>query len=417
MCRPSDDTRRPRAATKTASRRQLGEPGRGLGASDGGETASPGADWGLRMRSARARARVTAHGYLARAGWAVLSFAVALTSGVLTGVRGLDGATSAPWMRSLILLGALACLAAVTWRTSRTLARIADEREALSGPLLRRKVVGTPRRWAMWIATLSTACVVSYLLNEHRPSAPTLSDLLPARALDVVVVVVAVRLMAPYICDLAAGLRTRTWPWSRAVRSGRPIREDDDVIGAISRMSPPLLLAMFLVLTMFIVTYIVGVYEPAKLLGGFGVLGLFGAGLLAAPALLRAQGAAVEPAWRLRWYDAQRAAVVSVRVFIVYTHRIIVVGQVSVLGVTLGAVTSGSYRAWVAAGKLTSVGIAAAMLGFVLARMLWTWAPHPPDQGPICTDVLASREHELTRLAGWALVFGSLCSLVAVLTS
>ncbi len=187
------------------------------------------------------------------------------------------------------------------------------------------------------------------------------------------------------------------------------------MIGAISRMSPPLLLAMFLALTMFIVTYIVGVYEPAKLLGGFGVLGLFGAGLLAAPALLRAQGAAVETAWRLRWYDAQRGAVVRLRVFIVYTHRTIVVAQVAVLGVALGAVTSGSYRTWVAAAKLILVAIVAAMLGFALARMLWVWASHPPDEGPICTDVLASREHELTRLAGWALVFGSVCSLAAVL--
>jgi hypothetical protein len=38
--------------------------------------------------------------------------------------------------------------------------------------------------------------------------------------------------------------------------------------------------------------------------------------------------------------------------------------------------------------------------------------PNPPDKGPICTDVLASREHEL---AGWALAFGGVCSLTAVL--
>jgi hypothetical protein len=134
-------------------------------------------------------------------------------------------------------------------------------------------------------------------------------------------------------------------------------------------------------------------------------------------ALLRAQGAAVEPVWRLRWYDAQRGAVVRLRVFIVYAHRIIVVAQVAMLGVALGAVTSASYRVWVATARLTVVAIVAAMLGFVLARMLWMWAPHPPDEGPICTDVLASRRHELMRLAGWALVFGSVCSLAAVLIS
>jgi hypothetical protein len=236
-------------------------------------------------------------------------------------------------MRSVVLLGALACLAAVTWGASRTLARIADEREASSGPLLRKKAVGPPRRWAMWMATLSTACVASYLLNEHRPAAPTLADLLPARVLDVIVVAVGVGLLRPYIGDLSAGRRTRTWPWSGAVPSGRDIRDDDDVIGAISRMSPPLLFAMSLGLMMFIATYIVGMYEPSKLLGGFGVLGLFGAGLLAAPALLRAQGESIEPAWRSRWYQAQRSAVARLRVFVVCTHRIVVVAQVAVLGV------------------------------------------------------------------------------------
>jgi hypothetical protein len=329
-------------------------------------------------------------------------------------MRHLDGAQVAPWTRSLVLLGALACLTVVTWGVSRTLARI-TEREASSGPLLRKKAMGPPRRWAMWMSTLYTACVVSYLLNEHRPTTPMLADLLPARAFDVVVVVLGAGLVMPYICDLSAGGHTRTWPWSEAVPSGRHIREDDDVIGAISRMSPPLMFAMCLALMMFIVTYIVGVYEPAKLLSGFGVLGLFGAGLLAAPALLRVQGESLEPAWRLRWYEAQRSAVVRLRVLIVYAHRIIVVAQVAMLGVVLGAATTGSYRASVAADKLTLAAIIAGVLGFALSHMLWMWAPHPPDEGPICTDVLALHERELMRFAGWALVVGSLCSLVAVL--
>jgi hypothetical protein len=296
-----------------------------------------------------------------------------------------------------------------------TLARIADEREAWSGPLLRKKAVGPPRRWAIWMATLSTACVVSYLLNEHRPAAATLADLLPARVLDVIVVAVGVGLLSLYLGDLSAGRGTRIWPWSGAVPSDRDVRDDDDVIGAISRMSPPLLFAMSLVLMMFIATYIVGVYEPSKLLGGFGVLGLFGAGLLAAPALLRAQGESVEPAWRSRWYEVQRSAVARLRVFVVCTHRIIVVAQIAVLGIVLGASTSGNYRASATAGKLTLTAILVAMLGLVLSRILWVWAPHPQGEGPICTDALASREHELMRLAGWALVVGSLCSLVAVL--
>jgi hypothetical protein len=326
-----------------------------------------------------------------------MSVVIACASGVLTGLRGLDRLAVAPWVRSVILLGALTCLAAVAWLVSRTLEKTADEKEASSGPLLRKKVVGPPRRWAIWISTLSTACVVSYLLNEHRPATSTLVDLLPANVLD-----------------LAASARTRTWPWSWPAQSDRPIREDDDVIGAISRMSPPLLLAMCLALTMFVATYFVGVYEPTKLLGGFGVLGLFAAGLLAAPALLRVQGAAMEPVWRQRGFDAQRHALARMRVFVVRAHRILVVVQVVLLGVALGTMTSGSVRA-VPPSRLSFAAIIAGIVGFVLARMLWRWTPNSTDEGPICTDVLASREHQLMELAGWALVIGSICSLTAVL--
>jgi hypothetical protein len=343
-----------------------------------------------------------------------MSVVIACASGVLTGLRGLDRLAVAPWVRSVILLGALTCLAAVAWLVSRTLEKTADEKEASSGPLLRKKVVGPPRRWAIWISTLSTACVVSYLLNEHRPATSTLVDLLPANVLDVAVVIVGIGLVRPYVRDLAASARTRTWPWSWPAQSDRPIREDDDVIGAISRMSPPLLLAMCLALTMFVATYFVGVYEPTKLLGGFGVLGLFAAGLLAAPALLRVQGAAMEPVWRQRGFDAQRHALARMRVFVVRAHRILVVVQVVLLGVALGTMTSGSVRA-VPPSRLSFAAIIAGIVGFVLARMLWRWTPNSTDEGPICTDVLASREHQLMELAGWALVIGSICSLTAVL--
>jgi hypothetical protein len=173
---------------------------------------------------------------------------------------------------------------------------------------------------------------------------------------------------------------------------------------------------MCLALTMFVATYVVGVYEPTKLLGGFGVLGLFTAGLLAAPALLRVQGAAIEPVWRQRGFDTQRHAVARMRVFVVHTHRILVVVQVVLLGFTLGAMTSGSVRA-VPLGRLSFIAIIVGIVGFVLARMLWQWAPSSADEGPICTDVLASREHQLMKLAGWALVIGSICSLAAVLFS
>jgi hypothetical protein len=355
--------------------------------------------------------------YLARSGWVVLSFVITTASGVFTGLRSFDHLAGGSLVRSAIVLGALCCLAAVTRGVSNTIEKTLDDKEAvLCRSLLRKGVVGPRRRWATWVSGLSTACVVAYLLNEHRPATPTLADLLPARVFDVVVAVLGVSLITPYVYDLAVGQRQRLLPWSRAVSVDRPIRDDDDVMGALSRMSPPLLVAMFLVLAMFVATYAVGVYEPIKLLGGLGVIGLFTAGLLAAPALLLVQGTAIEPTWRVRFFDAQRQAVASLRGLVVYAHRIIVVTQVVWLGVTLGAITAGSRRA--ALPHVLSGGvIVAVIVGFVLARILWQWDPNPEDNEPIYTSVLASREHKLIRLAGWALAFGGVCSLVAVLIS
>lgn len=286
----------------------------------------------------------------------------------------------------------------------------------MGGRLLRKQVAGSRRRWAIWISGLSMACVVAYLLNEHRPAVPTLIDLLPARAFDVVVAILGVSLITPYIYDLVVGQRLRLLPWSRAVSVSRPIRDDDDVMGELSRMSPPLLVAIFLVFAMFVATYAVGVYEPIKLLGGLGVVGLFTAGLCAAPALLSVQGAAIEPTWRVHFFDAQRRVVAKLRRFVVCAHRSIVVTQVVWLGVTLGAITAGSKQAAVP-HKLSGGVIVAGIVGYALARILWQWDPNPEDDEPIYTSVLASREHKLMRLAGWALAFGSVCSLVAVLIS
>lgn len=391
-----------------APRRQVGGQTRGRGVSDGEDT-SQGVDWRLRVRA-------VAHDALARAGWALLSVVVALACGVLTGLRGLDGATIAPWVRSVVLLASVAALAAVACGASRTVVKIADERERLAEVLLRKDAVGPPRRWAIWIATLSTACVVSYLLNEHRPRvAATLGALLPARILDIVVFVIGIGLVAPYVYDLAEGRSTRTWPWSGSVESNRAIREDVDVIGAISRMSPPLLFAMFLALIMFVTTFVVGTYEPAKLLGGFGLLGFYVAGLFAAPALLLAQEESIGRVWRSRWYESQRRFVARLRVFIVITHGVIVVLQVASMGVVLGAFTSDSYLGPGRISTLTLVAIVVAMLGFVLSHALWLWRPDQPEKQPICADALGSYHHDLMRIAGLALVFGSVFSLVAVL--
>lgn len=358
--------------------------------------------------------RALAQVYLVRAAWALVSFIVATLSGVLSGLRVLDHMTGAPLLRSTVFLISLGGLAAVSYGVSHTVEKTLNNRESTTGTLLRKKVAGPRARWAIWIATLSAACTASYLLNDHRPAEPTLAALLPAHLLDVVVVALGASLVTP--CILALAKRGKRQPplWPRAGWN-RPVRDDDDIVGAISRMSPPLLAAMFLAVAMFIAIYVVGLHEPKKLLAGFGVLGLFLAGLFAAPSLLRVQDIAIEPQWRLHVFDMQRRIAARVRRFAAHAHRTLVTIQVIWLGLGLGVVTSGNFRvkppAW-----LAPLGVIAGGVGFMLARILWQWDPHPEEQEPISTDALASRESQLLRFAGWALIVGSVCSLVAVLS-
>ena len=118
--------------------------------------------------------------YLARSSWAVLSFIIVATSGIVTGLRSLDHWGGAPLVRSATVLGALCCLAAVTRGVSNTIEKTLDDKEALlCRPLLRKGVIGPRRRWAIWISGLSTGCVLAYLLNEHRPATPTLEIYCP----------------------------------------------------------------------------------------------------------------------------------------------------------------------------------------------------------------------------------------------
>lgn len=377
-----------------------------VAARDGAEPKSTGA---------MARALVMCRQGAARAMWATLSLVVAGACGVLTGLRGLDGTAGAPWIRAGVLLGALVCLAAVAAGVSRTLAKITDREESQSGVLLRKDAIGPYRRWAIWTATVAASCLASYLLNEHRPATPDFADLLPRRAFDLAIVACGIGLIALYVRDVAAGVPTRSWPWSSPARTQRPLREDDDVMGAIGRMSPPLLIAIGLALLMLVATCGIGAYRPEKLLGGFGVLGLFGAGLFAAPTLLRAQGEAMEAMWLKRWYPAQWRFMLALRPAVSRAHKIVVVAQVALLGVALGAIASGSERTVVTSARLVIAALIVAICGSVLARVLWVWAVCPTEDGPICTDVLSSREHDLTMLAGWALAGGSVCSLAAVL--
>jgi hypothetical protein len=371
------------------------------------EAAPPGTapEHPLRALGLRRVARLS----LARIFWSLSSFLVVFIAGVGTGLRRLDG--SAPWVRSGILLSALALLVMLTRAVNTSLAMGMAQREALTQPPLRKKVVGPFRRWAIWLSSASTACATAYLLNEHGPGKPTL---VPARVVNVIVIAAGASLIAPYFVDLYRGSRPRNWPWSRPGLVDHRFRESDDVIGAISRMSPPLLFAMCLAFIMFIAVYTVGIYEPVKLLGGFGVLGLFCAGLLAAPSLLQVQATEIEPMWRARWYEGQRNAARDLRAAVVKTHRVVIVTQVALMGGTLGFVTSGSGRVS-AVARMTMIALVLGVAGFALARALWMWAPSQSDEEPICADALIPRADQLMRLAGWALVGGSLCSLAAVL--
>lgn len=112
--------------------------------------------------------------------------------------------------------------------------------------------------------------------------------------------------------------------------------------------------------------------------------------------------------------EGQRKAAVALRDAVAKTHRVVIVTQVAVMGGALGFVTSGNGQASTA-GRMMMIALVLAVAGFALARALWMWAPSQSDQEPICADALIPRADQLMRLAGWALVGGSLCSLAAVL--
>ncbi len=94
-----------------------------------------------------------------------------------------------------------------------------------------------------------------------------------------------------------------------------------------------------------------------------------------------------------------------------------VVGQVLVWGVALGTLVAGRPRVWDVMAKPTTVAVLIALLGWLLIRMLWTWAPDPLEPKPVDTEAVLARQRELTQLAGYALVAGSVCTLIAVVIS
>jgi hypothetical protein len=269
----------------------------------------------------------------------------------------------------------------------------------------------------MWLATAATACLSAYLLNEHRPAVPALSGLRLARSLDGAVALIGLGIVGPYIADLTRGGKARRWAFSKAIVRPRAVNEDADVVGYLSRLAPPLLFASLLALMMLVTTLALTVRTPAKLLGGFGVINLFVAALLTAPALLRAQAQAVEPIWLSRWYSVQLGLARHLRRAVVTIRAIAAIVQVILFGLALGSVMSGSRRAVIGSGSLVVAAVEVTVGGALLTRVLWAWAPNLIDPEPICTDTLASDERHRMRVAGAALVLGTVCSLAAVLSS
>jgi hypothetical protein len=308
-----------------------------------------------------------------RAFWAGISLLPVSACGVATGAASLDGRPIAPWVRAGIILAVLGAVAAIARKASVMLTDSADAREARSGgPLTRSAAIGPPRRWALWLATVALASVIAYLLNEHRPPAPSLADLRPARVLDVAALL-GLGPLAPFIADLARGGPTRRLPSAAPNRRQRATRPDDDVFGTVMRLSPALLGALLVAVTIYAVTFAVALHQPAKLLGGFGVLGLFVAALLAEPDLLRAPDELMRQAWRSRWYHRQLTAARRLRHALVLLHRLAIPTQAIGLAVAIGTIATGSPPAVTDGSGIAAGTLVIAIVATTVTRVLWYW--------------------------------------------
>jgi hypothetical protein len=334
--------------------------------------------------------------------------------GVVSGASRLDHSQSAPVLRSGLLVAITTVILVGAHLAGQLLTAEARERLRV-GPLLRREHDGPRGRWASWYSIVVLALAIEYLFAEQRPGQPSLagmlSDPLPA-SLALVVLACA----GPFLCALAADMPVASNPFS-VTREAHTIQEDEDVVGAIGRLSPPLLLSLAVVLAMFTATVAVGAYSVTKLIGGLGITALFVAGLLAAPGLLRAPGMAMEPLWLPRGYAIQVGLVVRLRRVVASARRVLLAVEVLSLAVALGSVASGSTSAVRSAGHLVLVAFLTGSTAAVLQRMLWLWAAQPSAAGPVLTDALAGRERQLLTLAGGALLLGACCSLAAVLSA
>jgi hypothetical protein len=351
-----------------------------------------------------------------RSGLVLCSLVPAWSYGVASGSAALDRAAYAPVLRVGLLVTSTLVLAVGAYLAANLLIREADERESVEGLLLRKDARGPAGRWALWYSALAITLVVEYLLAEQRPGTPSMTGVLSEPG-AVVAAALGVGWLWPLLCDLASDRRVRSVPFSRTRGVPRVVREDDDVMGAVGRLSPPLLFAVVFVVAMFLATLVVGAHDVTKLLGGLGVTLLFVAGLLAAPGLLRAPGAMVEPLWLPRGYAMQTMLVARARPLVSIAHRMLAGLEVVAVGIVLGSVGSASSTMSRLAGEAVLLALLTGTTAAALRRLLWVWAPTSSNERPVLTDALDGRERNLLMLAGTALLLGASFSLAAVLSA
>ena len=356
---------------------------------------------------------LVARGALARMALVCFSLFPTLGYGVAAGSVPLDHAQYASFARGGLLVLMVAVLVLGASCCGALLAREADAREAAIGRLLRRKGRGPAGRWAIWYVSLALGLLVEYVLDEQRPGSPSLIGVFH-HPVSVGFGLATVSCAWLPLSDLAHARRVRPLASARGSRP-RVVREDDDVMGAIGRFSPPLLFSLVFVLAMCAATLAAGAHDPRRLLGGLGVMFLFIAALLMAPQLLLAAGAAVEPRWLRRGYHLQVMVMARLRVVLSVARRALVGIVVLVVGLTIGSVGSASGSALHAAGEVALAGSFAGVGAWSLRRVLWVWAPGRSASGPVLAEVLAGRERLLVGLAGVALFMGASVSLAAVL--
>jgi hypothetical protein len=322
----------------------------------------------------------------------------------------LYGSTADAFGRALAALVVFALTALAARRISVLQSHDLNLRErAHGGPLRQRAALAAPRRWALWLATISMALAAAYVLLAT--DADHTSELFSMNPLDLAVLMIGAAIVMPYISDLGAGAITRRSPF--ATRS--PVRsfvQEPNVMGAITRMSPTLLLFIVLAGGEYVATWVVGVREPLKLLGGLGFVAMTAAGVLASPTILASYSSDLEPRWRSRWYPVQLRAADRVRRAVLMVRATLRALQVVSLGLFLGAPSAFTDEQ---VGGLSLTYLLTALTAHGLTRILWVWSPSEAGSPPIETGVLKEYEQPMLKAAAVALAAGSVASLTAIL--